>query len=135
MPDFKDEFLDVINDDGNPDRLLLLHISNSVDQVIRTTSDETYLRIADKSKVILGEDLIHLEYAKNTRHFEDECCIDAEIDDLDNELINQYKTKINANDIDTIQLLKARGFIKKQNNEEYLTNACILLFAKNPMQF
>ena len=93
MPHYKEEFLDVVNEYGENDRLLLLHISASVDQVIRTKNDSTFLRVGDRTKEVKGEDLRNLEYSKSTRHFEDECNMDAEIDDLDNELIERYKKK------------------------------------------
>lgn len=57
MPRYREEFIDIINDDGDPDRLLLLHIEASTDHVIRTSNDRTYLRIGDKSKEMLGENL------------------------------------------------------------------------------
>lgn len=135
MPHYKEEFLNVVNSKGEPDRILLLHIFASVDQIIRTTNDSTYLRIGDKSKELKGEDLLNLEYAKSTRHFEDECCEDAEIEDLDATLLNGYKEKIGAEDVDTAQMLRARGFLKRHNGEMKLTYAAILLFSENPMQF
>jgi len=36
MPEYKHEFVDVINDAGKPDRLILLHIRPSIDKVIHT---------------------------------------------------------------------------------------------------
>ncbi len=50
MPRYREEFLDITNEHGKSDRLLLLHIEPSIDQVIRTSNDRTYLRIGDKSK-------------------------------------------------------------------------------------
>lgn len=135
MPQYTEEFLDVVNHKGEPDRILLLHISASVDQVIRLVNDSTYLRIGDKSKELKGEDLRNLEYAKSTRHFEDECNEDAEIEDLDQELIAEYKKRIGAVGVDTAQMLRARGFLKKFHGEPHLTNGAVLLFAENPMQF
>ena len=38
MPVYREEFLDVTNADGKPDRLLFLHIEASVDQLIRTSA-------------------------------------------------------------------------------------------------
>ena len=135
MPNFKEEFLEVINYKGEKDRLLLLHIEASVDQVIRLTNDSTYLRIGDKSKELKGEDLRNLEYAKSTRHYEDECNEDADVIDLDQELIEAYKERIGAVGIDTEQMLRARGFIRRFHGEMHLTNAAVLLFAENPLQF
>ena len=135
MPRYKDEFVDITNDKGEADRLLLLHIEPSVDQVIRTTTNRTYLRIGDKSKEMLGDNLRNLEYAKGSRHFEDEANTQATIDDLDEELIAAYKEKIDATEVPTKQVLRARGFICRQGKKEYLTNAAVLLFSSNVMQF
>lgn len=130
MPEYKEEFIDIINEHGQPDRLLLLHIESSVDRLIHTASDRTYLRIGDRSKEVLGENLRHLEYAKGTRHFEDEICEYATLDDLDDELINDYKRRIGAEDVSTRQVLLARGFIYEKGGRDVLSNAAVLLFAK-----
>lgn len=135
MPRYKEEFIDIINDKGEPDRLLLLHIFSSVDQVIRTVNDETWLRIGDKTRHMLGENLRNLEYSKSTRHYEDEINENARISDLDGELLKRYKERIDAVDIDTKQVLQARGFIVNRDGKKYLTNAAVLLFAKNIRQF
>jgi len=69
MPRYQEEFVDITNENGDSDRLLLLHIEPSVDWVIRTSNDRTYLRIGDKSKEMLGEKLGSEAYAavKNAR--------------------------------------------------------------------
>ena len=135
MPRYREEFIDITNELGKPDRILLLHIEPSVDQVIRTSNDRTYLRIGDKSKEMLGENLRNLEYAKGSRHFEDEINQYAAFEDLDPELINAYKERIGAGSIDAHQVLTARGFIRKRDGIECLTNAAVLLFAKNIIRF
>ncbi len=135
MPRYREEFIDITNDVGKPDRILLLHIEPSIDQVIRTSNDRTYLRIGDKSKEMLGENLRNLEYAKGSRHFEDEINQNANMEDLDQELLDAYKKRIGAEGIDTHQVLAARGFLQNRDGKEYLTNAAVLLFAKNIMKF
>ena len=135
MPQYNEEFLNVINSKGEEDQLLLLHIQPCVDQIVRTINDSTYLRIGDKTKELKGDDLRNLEYAKSTRHFEDEINRDASIEDLDEELISEYKEKLDASHLPTEQVLKARAFIKSQDGNDYLTNAAVLLFAKNISQF
>lgn len=135
MPRYKEEFIDVVNVHGEPNRVLLLHIEASTGQVIRTANDRTYLRIGDKSKEMLGENLRNLEYAKGSRHYEGEINSYATLEDLDDDLLNSYKEKIGAESIETSQVLRARGFVRQQGDKEYLTNAAVLLFAKNIMQF
>lgn len=135
MPRYREEFIDITNEAGQPDRILLLHIEPSVDQVVRTSNDRTYLRIGDKSKEMLGENLRNLEYAKGSRHFEDEINQNAILEDLDQELLDAYKKRIGAERIDTHQVLMARGFLQNRDGKDYLTNAAVLLFAKNIMKF
>ena len=121
MPRYREEFIDITNENGQPDRILLLHIEPSVDQVIRTSNDRTYLRIGDKSKEMLGENLRNLEYAKGSRHFEDEINPNAILEDLDQELLDAYKKRIGAESIDTRQVLTTRGFLQNRDGKEYLT--------------
>lgn len=135
MPAYTEEFIDIVNADGDADQLLLLHIHAAVDQIIRTNNDSTFLRIGDRTKEMKGDDLKNLEYSKATRHFEDELNLEAEIEDLDENLLNAYKKKLGAEELDTKQVLKARGFIKKKDGQEHLTNAAVLLFAENIYQF
>ena len=135
MPRYIEEFLSVTDKDGEPNRLLLLHIDTSADQVIRTSNDSTYLRIGDRTKEVKGEDLRNLEYSKSVRHYEDELSYDARIDDLDKELLKNYKTILGAENLSDEHLLKARGFIRERDNKQFLTNAAVLLFAKDISQF
>lgn len=135
MPKYMYEFVDVKSSAGEEDRLLLLHISESVNQVIRTINDETWLRIGDRSVEMLGENLINLEYAKSARHYEDEINTDARIEDLDKDLLEMYKRSIDADEVSNEQMLRARGFLKSRDGIDYLTNAAVLLFAKNIYQF
>ena len=115
--------------------MLLLHIQESIDQVIRTTADKTWLRIGDRSREMLGENLRNLEYAKNARHYEDEINQDAMLEDLDEELVSRYVAVVGGEDLPMEQVLRARGFIKNKDGIDYLTNAAVLLFAKNVYQF
>lgn len=135
MPRYEYELIDVINSKRESDRILLLHISESVDQIIRTSSDLTYLRIGDRSVEMRGDDLHNLEYAKSARHYEDEINPDAEMSDLNEDLLTQYAEHIGATDLSFKEILNARGFIKTHGREERLTNAAVLLFAKNVYQF
>lgn len=135
MPKYQEEFLDITNEKGDEDQLLLIHIFSSIDHIIRTSNDKTYLRIGDKTKEVLGDNLRNLEYAKGARHFEDEIHENASMDDLDEDLLVKYKERIGASDLDTHQVMTARGFIRKKDGIEYLTNAAVLLFAKNALKF
>ena len=114
---------------------MLLHIYPSVDRVISTANGSVFLRIGDRKRELKGDDLRKLEYSKGARHYEDELNHDVKISDLDEELIKQYKEILGSPDILAEQLLSSRGFYKEQNGKKYLTNAAVLLFAKNVYQF
>lgn len=135
MPTYKVEILSVKNKEGLDDEIILFHIEAETERVIRTTNGTTYLRIGDKSKELKGEDLINLEYSRNTRRYEDELNREATLEDLDLELLKEYKEKISATDLSDEQVLKARGFLKEKDKKKYLTNGAVLLFAKNIVEF
>lgn len=54
---------------------------------------------------------------------------------MDKELLQEYKIRIDAENLSDEQILKASGFIKNINGTERLTHAAVLLFAKNITQF
>lgn len=93
------------------------------------------MRIGDKTRELKGQDLRNLEYSKSTRHYEDECNMNATFEDLDEELILRYKEILGAGQLSTKQVFSARGFWVDRNGKKSLTNAAVLLFAKNIMQF
>ena len=117
MPRYQEEFIDVVNASGKLDRILLLHIESTKGQVIRTFNDRTYLRIGDKSKEMLGENLRNLEYAKGARHFEDEINPYATLEDLDVNLLEKYKKNIGAEKFTIKQVLESRGFLQQQGEQ------------------
>lgn len=135
MPEYRHEFVDITNDAGKPDRLILLHIKPSIDKVISTTKDEVFLRIGDKTRKLTVEEIRQLEYEKGVAHYEEEICPYATIDDLDPELLDAYRQKIGADRQTNEQVLRARQFIVKRHDEDALTNAAVLLFGKNVRGF
>ena len=131
MPKYDYEFMPIVNKEGKEDRLLLLHIQSAHKVIIRTTKDDTFLRIGDRSVPMKGDNLRQLEYQKQLQKFEEELCDYASVADLDQDLITQYKESIDASSIPTEQVLEARGMIRQGK----LTHAAVLLFAKNVRQF
>ena len=135
MPEYRHEFVDITNDAGKPDRLILLHIKPSIDKVITTTKDEIYLRIGDKTRKLTVEEIRQLEYEKGVAHYEEEVCPYATMEVLDPELLDAYWEKIEAVHQTNEQVLHARQFIVKRHDEDALTNATVLLFGKNVRGF
>ena len=125
-----------MNSSGIADEILIFHVEAHADQIIRLKSGATYLRVADKTRELRGDDLRNLEYAKGGRAYEDECGTDAGMGDLDSDLVKQYMERIGVQPGSSPQeVLRARGFIKDKDGMPRLTNAAVLLFAKNIGQF
>ncbi len=116
--------------DSKKDKILLFFVESSEDAVIKTSDDKVYLRVGDKSKLLNHEQVTELEYDKGERIFEDNVVEDSSIDDVDLELLQQYKDKLGT-DLSYEEILDARGLIKRG----HLTNAGVLLFAKYPTKF
>lgn len=122
---------EIININGNKDYVLIIEIEPSRDRVIRTPKDNVYLRQNDQSVKLRYEQVKQLEYDRGQRYFEDEIVEDATLEDLDIDLIQQYKDMLDIQIVDTTQFLKSRGFVKKG----HFTNSAIILFGKNPTEF
>ena len=71
-----------------------------------------------------------MEYDKNQRRFEDEVDARSTVDDIDPEVMARYKEELGTDAPDE-QVLRSRGMLR----DGHLTNAGVLLFAKNPTQF
>ena len=67
----------------------------------------------------------------NRRYFEDEIVPEATLNDIDENLINEYKIIMDISDLSTEDVLKARNFYI----DGKITNAGILLFGKSPSKF
>lgn len=132
-PDYEYEIVNVNNDKGNEDQILLIHIFPN-EKLIRTSKDKVYRRIGDNSIEQKGENLKNLEYATKERIFEDEIVYKSSYEDVDEELVEMYKNKCDLN-INNYAFLKARKFLVEKNGENNLTSAGVLLFAYDPTIF
>lgn len=121
----------VINCNGQKDEILVFTVSISSNRVIKCNDNNVYLRQYDRTIKLNAEQIIQLQYDRGQRYFEDEIVEGATLDDLDENLINEYKRKMGVENIKIVNLLKARSLMIN----EKLTNACILLFGNNPTKF
>lgn len=135
VPNYQSETLEVINYRGNKDKILLIHVNPSTDTLIRTVKDEVFLRQGDSTNKLSLEQVKVLEYDRQEISFENQINIRSEIEDIDLDMVKIYKDSIGANDIDSLDLLRARKFLVKRDGKEYLTNSGVLLFSKDPSVF
>ena len=133
-PEIKYEELKVKNYKEEDDIILLLHISISLNKLIRNQKDEVYLRRGDSTIKLTDEQIQVLKMDRPEISFEEQLVPYATIDIIDKEVVDLYKAKIDATDKTNEEVLRARGFLRESilNGKEYLTNAGVLLFAKDP---
>ncbi len=124
-----------IIDDGNNVRILLIHISPSVGEIIKCKNGDAYLRVGDSSRKLSVEQLMTLEYSKGVRSFENRIIDDATWEDLDETLLEEYRSVLGPSVGTAQELLIARGLIKMQGNKPQITVAGVLLFGKIPTKF
>lgn len=135
IPEIKTEKLNIINNNGHEDFILLLHIEISHNCLIRNVKDEVYLRRGDSTIKLTDEQIQILKVDRPEISYENQIVLESTIDDIDEEMVNLYKKSINAENKDNIEVLKARHFLKDINGTLHLTNAGVLLFANDPAIF
>lgn len=137
VPKFENETIEVQNYKGNTDKILLIHISPSVNTLIRNVKDEVYLRQGDSTNKLSSEQIKILELDRHEISFEEQLNIRSSVNDIDLEMVEIYKRAIGANETELLDVLRARRFLIKDDIscKEFLTNAGTLLFAKDPSLF
>lgn len=119
---------------GRENHVIVMHIEPSP-QVHANQSDEVYLRVGDKSKLLRFEERLQLTYDKGERYFEDKLVPDAAIDDLDMEQVKEYVKKIGYSKSPIEYLKQNNGFAIEKNGKLQVSTAAVLLFGKEPQKF
>ena len=128
-------YMECTNDEGNPDRILLMDIPAS--QFLHTNqADEAYIRVGDKSRKLTFDERMQLMYDKGERSYEDTAVYGATIDDIDMDAVAEYAKLVSYSRSPLEYLRENNGFVKtNKKGEEDVSVACILLFGKNPQNF
>ncbi len=127
-------FVDCTDVNGNPNRVLVMHVEPSM-RVHANQADDAFYRVGDKSKKLNFEMRMQLFYAKGGRYYEDEPVYGATIDDIDLDYVAQHCKKIGyAKDAETY-LHTNKGFVTTVNGVDKVSGAAILLFGKDPQKF
>lgn len=125
------DVLDVKNNKNKDDKILIISVEVSSDKVVKSYDGRVFLRQNDKSKELNFEQTLQLQYDRGQRYFEDEIVQLSSLDDLDNNLINEYKDIMDISELSSEEVLKARNLLI----DGKLTNAGILLFGKIHQSF
>ena len=115
--------------------VFLYHVEQDIEQVYsRKDNEKIYLRVQDTNRELNREQVSKLEYDKGKRHFEEELVKDFDINDLDQDLLAKYNSKLNYSG-SGIALLAKRYLAEKKGEQFYLKNAAVLLFSKDPEKY
>ncbi|OOS01430.1 ATPase [Canicola haemoglobinophilus] len=116
--------------------IFLFHVEQDLERIFsRKDNEEVFLRVADSNRKLNREQIKKLEYDKNIRLFEDEVVEDFDPLDLDQDLLNSYKQKLNFKSDDILSLLYKRNLIAKQGDEYKFKKSAILLFSQDPERY
>ncbi|WP_353167826.1 ATP-binding protein [Flavobacterium sp.] len=125
--------LEELEIDGN--LVFLYHAEQDVERVFcRKDNEKIYLRVLDTNRELNRDQIKKLEYDKGIRRFEEEIVKEFDVEDLDQNLLNEYKEKLNYNG-ESIDLLVKRHLTKKKDTVYQLKNAAVLLFTKDPEKY
>lgn len=130
----------VENTRGLEDEVWLLTVQPADDKLYVNKKDEVYLRIGDETHRATFEERKSLEFDKGIRAFESQIIDEAILDDLDEEVVAQYKELYGFEGDNLWDLLFPKGLAKRIRNQNdhiiyRLTVAGILLLSKYPTAF
>lgn len=130
----------VINVQGMADEIWLLTVQPADDKLYVNKKDEVYLRIGDETHRATFEERKNLEFDKGIRAFESQIVNEAILDDLDADIVAQYKALYGFEGDNLWDLLFPKGLAKRIRDKNdhiiyRLTVAGILLLSKVPTAF
>ena len=109
--------MECTNDEGNPDRILLMDIPAS--QFLHTNqADEAYIRVGDKSRKLTFEERMQLMYDKGERSYEDTAVYGATIDDINMDAVAEYAKLVGYSRSPLEYLRENNGFVKTNKKGE-----------------
>jgi ATP-dependent DNA helicase RecG len=123
--------LDITNTKGQADKLLVLNIKKSND-VHSLKRGDTFIRKGRQNVKIGSTEIMRLKYEKGAIKFESEKSGATSLENLDYDLLSQYKKDTSSVGLDDWQFLKDNGLAVGGSGKYELTKAGLLLFGKNP---
>lgn len=123
--------LEIENNQGKDDYLLIIDTKKSGD-IHSLKNGDTFIRRGRQNVKLTAGEIIRLKYQKGSLKFEDEIAERVTLENLDNELLRTYMADNQSEAIDIWQFLKDNGLAVRNKSGFVLTNAGVLLFARNP---
>lgn len=120
--------VDCENERGQRDHLLVIEVTPG-EVVHSNRRDEVFLRVGDENRLLRFRQRQELLYDKGQASYETRVLRNADIENLEMSLVEDYAGAVKASD--PLRLLKARGLV----GDHALTIAGCLLFARAPQSF
>ncbi len=115
--------------------VFLFHVEQELERIFCTKDNKKlFLRVHDTNRLLDLDRIKKLEYDKSIRRFEEEIVKDFDQEDLDQELLQEYKLKLNYKG-SVLDLLVKRHLATKKDDEYSFKNASVLLFANDPEKY
>ncbi|MDT0648109.1 ATP-binding protein [Zunongwangia sp. F260] len=115
--------------------IFLYHVEQELERIFsRKDNDNVYLRVIDTNRKLDRDGVKKLEYDKTIRRFEEEIITDFDFNDLDEELLEEYKQKLNYKG-DSLDLLTKRYLATKRDGKYAIKNSSVLLFSIDPEKY
>lgn len=115
--------------------VFLFHVEQELERIFCIKDNKKhFLRVHDTNRLLDLDRIKKLEYDKSIRRFEEEIVKNFEQEDLDQELLEEYKLKLNYKG-SILDLLVKRHLVIKKGDEYLFKNASVLLFATEPERY
>lgn len=115
--------------------VFLFHVEQELERIFcRKDNEHVFLRVQDTNRLLSRDQIKKLEYDKSIRRFEEETIKSFDLEDLDQDLLKEYKEKLNYKG-NSLDLLVKRHLVNKIDESYNFKNASILLFAKEPEKY
>jgi len=123
--------LDITNVNGKSDKLFVLSVKKSND-VHSLKRGDTFVRKGNQNVKIGSTEIMRMKYEKGAIKYENEKSNITTFENLDLNLLTQYKKDTSSQGMDDWQFLKDNGLAVSQDEQFEFTKAGVLLFTKNP---
>ena len=115
--------------------IFLYHIEQDYERLYsRKDNEAVFLRVLDENRKLDRDGVTKLEYDRTIRKFEEEFVAEFDFEDLDDDILEQYKQNLNYQG-GSLDLLTKRHLAKKQGDSYLLKNSAVLLFSKDPEKY
>lgn len=115
--------------------IFIFSIEQDVERIFqRKDTEAVFLRVYDENRKLNREQIKQLEYDKTIRKFEEELVLDFDFADLDYDLLEQYKEKLNYKG-EVLDLLVKRHLAIKKEGTYSLKKSAVLLFSIDPEKY